>query len=145
MRSLAAIALAVIFAADSASAQTTTNAATSTATNEPEMSVTVATAFASEYMFRGVRLGGPSFQPYMELDWGNLAVGLWANLPIADSVPGQSDPELDPYFSYTFNMDDNFSIVPGFTTYIYPNADTANGFYVATYEPIWPSTIPSPG
>lgn len=135
MRSLAAIALAVIFTADSASAQTTTNAATSTATNEPEMSVTVAPAFASEYMFRGVRLGGPSFQPYMELDWGNLAVGLWANLPIADSVPGQSDPELDPYFSYTFNVNDNFSIVPGFTAYTYPNADTADGFYVATYEP----------
>jgi hypothetical protein len=86
-------------------------------------------------MFRGVRLGGPSFQPSTEFDWGNLAVGLWVNLPISDRVPGVSDPEIDPYASYTFTVNDNFSIVPGFTVYTYPNADTANGFYKATFEP----------
>jgi uncharacterized protein (TIGR02001 family) len=135
MKTFAVIALAVILAAASASAQTTTNAPASSATNGPTISVTVTPSFVSEYMFRGVRLGGPSFQPSMEFDWGNLAVGLWASLPIADGVPGQSDPELDPYLSYTFNVNDQFSIVPGFTAYTYPNADTANGFFQETYEP----------
>lgn len=122
-------------AADSALAQTMAYTPAATATNGPDMSLTVTPSYVSEYMFRGVRLGGPSFQPSAELAWGNLAVGLWANLPIADRVPGQSDPELDPYLSCTFNVNDRFSIVPGFTAYIYPNADTGDGFYKATFEP----------
>ena len=125
--SLAALALAVILAESRLPAQTMTNTPIATATNSPEMSVTITPSFVTEYMFRGVRLGGPSFQPSAEFDWENLAVGLWTSLPIADKVPEQSDPELDPYASYTFNVNDEFSIVPGFTAYFYPNADTANG------------------
>ncbi len=98
-------------------------------------SVSVTPAFVSDYMFRGVRLGGPSFQPSIELDWTNLVVGVWVNQPISDRVPGVSDPEVDPYASYAFKVNDNFSIVPGLTVYTYPNADTANGFYKATFEP----------
>jgi len=97
--------------------------------------VSVTPAFVSDYMFRGVRLGGPSFQPAAELDWTNLIVGLWVNLPISDRVPGVSDPEVDPYASYTFNVNDSLSIVPGFTVYTYPDADAANGFYKVTFEP----------
>ena len=63
-------------------------------------SVTASPEFVSQYMFRGERLGGPSFQPTLEFDAGDLALGLWANLPLASKVPGQSDPEIDPYVSY---------------------------------------------
>ncbi len=100
-----------------------------------DTSVTITPSFASEYMFRGIRLGGPSFQPAAELSRGDLIVGLWANLPIADRVPGQSDPELDPYISYTFNINDQLSIVPGLVAYIFPEAVTAHGFYGVTGEP----------
>jgi uncharacterized protein (TIGR02001 family) len=89
----------------------------------------------SQYMFRGVRLGGLSFQPSLEYDYGNLAVGVWANTPIADKVPGVSDPEIDPYGSYTFAVNDSFSIVPGFTLYTYPRADIGAGIYRSTFEP----------
>jgi uncharacterized protein (TIGR02001 family) len=133
--SSAIVAVGIAIAADSVLAETTTNTPSSTATNEVATSVTLTTTYVSEYMFRGIRLGGSSFQPSVEFARGNLTVGLWANLPIADSVPGQSDPELDPYISYTFNVNDQFSIVPGFAAYTYPNADTGNGFYMATYEP----------
>ena len=98
-------------------------------------SVVVTPSAVSQYMFRGSRLGGPSFQPSVEVDSGNLAVGVWANTPISDKVPGQSDPEVDPYGSYTFSVNDTFSIVPGFTWYNYPNANTDNGFYKSTFEP----------
>jgi uncharacterized protein (TIGR02001 family) len=135
MRSLTVLALAVVLADDGGLwAQTITNAPAATATM-PDMFLTVTPAYVSEYMFRGVRLGGSSFQPSAELTWGNLTAGLWVNLPIADRVPGQSDPELDFYASYTFNVNDNLSIVPGFTVYTYPNADTGDGFYTATFEP----------
>ncbi|MFA5265557.1 MAG: hypothetical protein WC378_17190 [Opitutaceae bacterium] len=99
------------------------------------VSTIVTPSVVSQYMFRGVRLGGPSFQPSVEVDSGNLAIGVWANKPITDKVPGQSDPEIDPYGSYTFAINDNFSIQPGFTYYTYANAETSNGYYKDTFEP----------
>lgn len=86
-------------------------------------------------MFRGVRLGGASFQPSVEFDSGSLAIGVWSNFPISAKVPGQSDPEIDPYGSYTFAINDSFSVVPGFTWYNYPDADKTVGFYKSTFEP----------
>ena len=87
-------------------------------------------------MFRGSRLGGPSFQPAIEFDSGNVALGVWNNTPISNKVDGQSDPEFDFYGSYTIEVvKDTLSWVPGFTIYTYPNAKESNGFYKATYEP----------
>lgn len=99
------------------------------------LSGSITPAVVSQYMFRGVRLGGPSFEPTVEVDSGNLALGVWANFPIADKVPGQSDPEIDPYGSYTLALTKSVSVIPGFTWYNYPNADTSNGFYKSTFEP----------
>lgn len=102
----------------------------------PSASWILTPSFASQYMFRGVRLGGPSFQPSLEFDYGSLAVGVWSNFPMKDRVPGQSDPEFDVYGSYTFTViPDQLTLVPGFTWYNYPDADKANGFYKGTFEP----------
>jgi uncharacterized protein (TIGR02001 family) len=101
----------------------------------PSSSWTVTPAFVTDYMFRGVRLAGFSFEPNIEFDSGNLGLGVWANFPISDKVVGQSDPEIDPYGYYTITLNDSTSIVPGFTWYNYPNAKTANGFYKGTFEP----------
>jgi len=98
-------------------------------------SVVVTPSVVSQYMFRGIRLGGPAFQPSVEVDSGNLAIGVWANTPISDKVPGQSDPEIDPYGSYTLTINDSFNVAPGFTWYNYPRADTNNGFFKSTFEP----------
>lgn len=93
-------------------------------------------AVASQYMFRGVRLGGPSFEPTLEYDYGALAAGVWGNIPLKDKVDGQSDPEFDFYGSYTVDVvKDTVSIVPGVTIYTYPNANKSNGFYKASFEP----------
>lgn len=101
----------------------------------PSYSWVFTPSFASQYMFRGARLGGPSFQPSIEFDKGNGAIGVWANYPMADKVVGQSDPEYDIYGSYTVAINDSLSIVPGFTWYNYPRADEAGGFYKMTFEP----------
>jgi len=101
----------------------------------PAFSVVVTPTLASQYMFRGVRLGGPSFEPSVELDSGNFGLGVWTNFPITAKVPGQSDPEIDPYGFYTITVNDNLSVVPGFTWYNYPNADKGAGFYKSTFEP----------
>lgn len=91
--------------------------------------------FASQYMFRGARLGGPSLQPSLEYDRGGLTAGLWGNVPLLDKVAGQSDPEVDLFASYAFALGPNLSLAPGVTAYTYPAARQADGFYQATVEP----------
>src|SRR5688572_22281557 len=66
-------------------------------TTAPSVSVTAIASVASNYMFRGQRLQGPSFQPTVEMAAGNLTLGVWGNFPLEDKVPGSSDPEIDPY------------------------------------------------
>ena len=103
----------------------------------PSWSTTVTPTYVSEYMFRGVKLGGSSFEPYVTSTYGNWTLEVWANDPIsnADKVPGQSDPEIDPQGSYTFTINDSTNIQPGFTWYTYVRAPTNQGFYRMTFEP----------
>ncbi len=101
----------------------------------PSLSITVTPTYVTSYMFRGQRLGGQAFEPSVEADYGNWALGVWANTPIADKVDGQSDPEIDPYGSYTYSVNDSLSIVPAFTLYTYVNAPTSSGYYRSTFEP----------
>ncbi|MDB6168983.1 MAG: hypothetical protein JWM88_1847 [Verrucomicrobia bacterium] len=135
-----ALCAALVLGSASAFAQATTAttpapAVTPTPEAAPTSSWVITPTFASQYMFRGVRLGGPSFEPSVEFDSGNLAVGVWANFPIKDKVVGQSDPEYDVYGSYTIALNEASSIVPGFTWYNYPRADKSTGFYKMTFEP----------
>lgn len=101
----------------------------------PGISITATATAVSQYMFRGQRLGGLSFQPAIEFGSGDGVVGIWSNFPIKDEVPDTSDPEFDLYGSYNFALSDVLSLVPGFTWYVYPDAPTAAGFYRSTFEP----------
>ena len=102
----------------------------------PAFSMTFTPSVVSQYMFRGVRLGGPAIQPAVEGVRGRLALGLWTSFPLADKVPGVSDPELDVYGTYAIPLGDgSMSVVPGFTWYYYPRADRAAGRHSATFEP----------
>lgn len=101
----------------------------------PSASWTLTPAFVSQYMLRGVRLGGASLQPVIEYASGPLVVGLWNNFPLKSKVPGQSDPEIDPYFSYTFEIAKDLTLQPGAILYLYPDANKNNGFYKTTFEP----------
>ncbi len=101
----------------------------------PSLSLTATPTYASQYMFRGQRLSGPSFEPSAEADYGAWALGFWSNFPLAAKVPGQSDPEIDPYGSYTYSLNDSWSIQPGFTLYTYVRAPLDQGFYRMTFEP----------
>lgn len=129
-----ALLSALIVGALSLSAQTNASMP-APAPAAPSVAVTVTPAFVSQYMFRGQRLGGLSFQPVVEATYGNFGAGVWSNIPISDKVAGVSDPEIDPYAYYTFTLSDSLSIVPGVTLYTYPNASTNNGFYRSTFEP----------
>lgn len=101
----------------------------------PAGSWTASTSVVSQYMFRGLRFGGPSLQPMVEYDRGALAAGVWASTPLANRVPGQSDPEIDPFVSYKIAVGDSFSVQPGATLYLFPRAEPSTGFYRSTFEP----------
>jgi uncharacterized protein (TIGR02001 family) len=101
----------------------------------PSFSVTVTPSFVSQYMFRGQRLSGTSFQPLVEATYGDFGLGVWSNFPIRDKATGASDPEIDPYGYYTIKINGQLSVVPGFTFYTYPNADIGAGSYRSTFEP----------
>jgi hypothetical protein len=96
---------------------------------------TIAPAVVSQYVFRGVRLGGVSLQPTIEATVDNLVLGVWSNWPLQAKVPGQSSPEVDPYGSYRIKLSDALTVQPGFTWYTYPDAEPSRGFYRMTFEP----------
>lgn len=119
----------------SAGAQEVTAPATPPPVDVPAVSVTVTPTFVSQYMFRGQRLSGAAFQPAVEMAYGNLGVGVWSSFPLDNTVPGVSDPEIDPYAYYTFAASDTVKVIPGFTLYTFPDADESAGFYKVTFEP----------
>lgn len=127
------LVIAGLIACSTLPAQTTV--ATPPPAEAPAASWTLTTSVASQYMFRGTRLGGASLQPSIEYDAGSLGLGIWANVPLKDKVVGQSDPEFDFYGFYSMEVAKDISVVPGFTIYTYPDAKKSDGFYKATFEP----------
>jgi hypothetical protein len=101
-----------------------------------EGTFTVTPSLVSAYMFRGVRLGGLSFQPAVEYSKGPLSLQMYSNFPISDKIPGTCDPEFDLGTSYTWTVvPEVFTIKPGVMFYTFPTADSDEGFYKATCEP----------
>jgi len=131
----AALAMGALSVSGQTATSTPAPAVAAPAPAAPTSSWVITAPFVSQYMFRGVRLGGASFEPSVEFDSGALALGVWTNFPLSGKVVGQSDPEIDPYGTYTFTLSDSMSIAPGFTWYNYPNANESNGFYKSTFEP----------
>lgn len=93
--------------------------ATSASAQEPTGSVTA--AWTSQYLFRGQRLAGESFQPDIEVDGPVWMVGMAGSFPTADASGALSREELDPYASCTWSISPSFSIQPGVTWYTYPD------------------------
>lgn len=100
----------------------------------PGLSWTATPAVVSQYMFRGVRLGGPAFQPTLEVTRGGFAGGIWASVPLEKPQSGESDQEYNLYGSHSFAVNDTWSVAAGGTWYVMPRADPAEGSYRQTLE-----------
>ncbi len=86
--------------------------------------------FESQYVFRSIKLSGPSFQPGLEVGYpvlgGDLYAGMWAAVPVtADrsllTFPNDRINEVDFYIGYAYPVTDMFTVDVGFTYYWYPN------------------------
>lgn len=129
------ILIALLSVAAVGTVSTSAQAPAAAPASAPSYSVTTTMSAVSQYMFRGQRLGGPSWQPSVEVASGDFTAGLWSNLPFKDKVANSSDPEFDLYGSHTYAIDKNLSVVTGFTFYAYPKAPTNAGYYRSTFEP----------
>lgn len=96
------------------------------AQEEPKSSFTVGADFYSNYIWRGTKLGGPSFQPTVKFNTGGLTLGVWG------SFDASGYQEVDPYISYAFKN----GLSLGVTDYYYPAAggsfaaDSANAYEI---------------
>lgn len=114
----------------------TTFAPASSAASGDEGAWSVTPAFVSQYLFRGARVAGASFQPSLDYAAGSFAAGVWSSAAFSHRAGGDSDPEFDFYGTYSFSNDaGTIDVVPGFWLYTYPDAERSDGYHSLTFEP----------
>lgn len=105
--------------------------ATATQAQLENLSVTGTFDFESQYVFRSVKITGPSFQPGLELGYpvlgGDLYAGVWSAVPLtanrtAANFPQDRVNEVDFYVGYAYPVTDMFTVDVGFIYYWYSNA-----------------------
>ncbi len=103
------------------------SAAATTATAQ-SLDVSTTVAFESRYLFRGVQFAETSFQPAVNLTYGNFYLNAWLNLPIGDDdlVVTPGGEELDLIGGYSFPFGEFVTADIGFIYYVFP--DLASGF-----------------
>jgi len=86
-----------------------------------DLSLTAVLDFESEYVFRGQKLAGESFQPSVEaglpIGMGDAYAGIWSS----QSIDGTPDNEVNFYGGFALPLDEVFSLDVGGTYYYYPD------------------------
>ena len=84
-------------------------------TSIPDISVTSDFTYASEYVFRGVKQAGNSFQPSVEITSGGFNAGLWTN----EAVTKHENNEVDVYAGYDYKVNSALKLEGVVTSYNY--------------------------
>ncbi len=97
-----------------------------TTASADELSVSTTVAFESAYIFRGVQFAETSFQPGIDLAYGNFYGGVWLNLPVGDDdlVVTPGGEELDFFAGYSSSLSETVSYDVGVTFYTFPDASS---------------------
>lgn len=115
----------------------TAMSSTAFAQDDDGINVTSNIDSVSEYVFRGVSLGGSSLQPSTEIstDFG-LTVGAWYSAGLGSDSSVQAD-EIDLYASYALPLEGPVSFEVGGTYYHYPQSGSlfeTDGGAAGSYE-----------
>jgi uncharacterized protein (TIGR02001 family) len=102
----------------------------SAASTVPAYTVTTDFSYTSDYVFRGLKSAGNSFQPSIEVASGEFNAGLWTNQPITKN----ENDEVDLYAGYRWNLNSRFVVEGAATYYWYPEARSSLGQTGDTYE-----------
>lgn len=88
-----------------------------------DLSISSDLTYTSEYVFRGIELADESFQPTVELAYGDFYAGIWANLPTA-----AVDSEINYYGGLSFDVPgaDFVTFDAGLTVYYIPDSGDNN-------------------
>ena len=86
---------------------------------DSDISVSTGVDYVTDYVFRGVSLGGASVQPYVEASVGNFTVGGWFSTGIGESSIISGD-EFDLYAGYSVPLDGSISLDLVATYYHFP-------------------------
>lgn len=83
-----------------------------------DLSISSDITYTSEYVFRGIELADESFQPTVELAYGDFYAGIWANLPTA-----VAESEINYYGGLSFDVPgaDFVTFDAGLTVYYIPD------------------------
>ena len=80
--------------------------------------VTADLAYASQYVFRGIRHANDSVQPSVEFGFENAYAGIWSNQPLQSHRTG----EVDAYAGYKYSVTKTWSFEVVGSCYDYPGA-----------------------
>jgi uncharacterized protein (TIGR02001 family) len=86
---------------------------------KPAYSITSDFTYASEYVFRGVKSAGNSFQPSVEVAAGDFNVGVWTNEPLTK----HQNNEVDVYAGYDYKVNNALKLEGVATSYNYFEAN----------------------
>lgn len=94
-----------------------------------ELAISTTVGFESRYVFRGIQFAETSFQPAINLSYGNFYGLAWANLPVGDDdlVVTPGGEELDLVAGYSASLNNFITYDIGITYYTFP--DAASGFF----------------
>ncbi len=84
-----------------------------------DWSISTTFGYESEYVFRGVQFADHSFQPAVDIAYGEFYFGTWVNQPIVDPKAMFLN-EVDFYGGVAFDVNDNLSLDFGLTYYWFP-------------------------
>jgi len=98
------------------------------ASSHAALSMSTDMTFATEYIFRGIKLADNTFQPAIEASIDDFYIGIWGAVPTEKrNSMGYSD-EWDFYAGYGFDLSDNLRLDLGATYYYYPKEDLDDTF-----------------
>lgn len=97
--------------------------------------ITASSTLVSDYIFRGLQLGGASLQPTIEFNADHSVAGIAASIPLDGSTAMQPGAELDFYASHHFALSPQAQATIGAAAYFYRDAPTAAGFRSQVFEP----------
>ena len=106
-----------------------------------DYSLSTDVTFASEYVFRGIKLGDMSLQPSVQFAQDDFYAGVWVEQPLEKrSSKGWTD-EVDFYAGYTPKLSDIVSLDLGGTHYYYPSGGSTTELFVGanfTFDTLTP-------